>query len=177
MLTRKQCKLFSIYSMYFTHKTKSIPFKLCTYKIKMASHTSHHRMWHARPMYFNVSMPNLNTKKIINGINVFSWGKFKIIWKTIKQYQVKLFQRNLNTKKFDMCDVNTCQKSCNISEVTCKMEISNIEEHNISLGLNDAPKSNCEKALPTTSKKFRNELCIFSTFKFIHRPLFSTCHH
>jgi len=56
------------------------------------------------------------------------------------------------------------------------MEISSIEEHNISLALNDAPKSNCEKVL-STSKKFRRKLCIFNTFRFIHCPLFSTCHY
>jgi len=55
------------------------------------------------------------------------------------------------------------------------MKISNIEEHSISLALNDAPKSNCEKVLPT-SKKCRNKLCILNTFKFIHYPLFSTRH-
>jgi len=68
------------------------------------------------------------------------------------------------------------KKSCNISEVTWKTEISSIEQHNISFALNDAPKSNCEKVL-ATSKKFRNKLGIFNTFKFIYRPLFSTCHH
>jgi len=56
------------------------------------------------------------------------------------------------------------------------MEISSIEEYNISLALNDAPRSNYEKVL-AKSKKFRMKLYIFSTLKFIHRPLFSACHH
>jgi len=30
-VTRKQCKLFSKDRMYFTHKTKLIPYKLCPY--------------------------------------------------------------------------------------------------------------------------------------------------
>jgi len=37
-----------------------------------------------------------------------------------------------------MCDINICQKSYHILEVSCKMEISSIEEH-ISLALDAAP--------------------------------------
>jgi len=36
-----------------------------------------------------------------------------------------------------------CQKICDISEVMWKMEMLSIEEHSISLALNDAPKSSC----------------------------------
>jgi len=43
-------------------------------------------------------MPNLNGKKIINGINVFSRGKLKIIQNIIKKYLVKLFQTYLMQK-------------------------------------------------------------------------------
>jgi len=46
------------------------------------------------------------------------------------------------------CDINMCQKICSISEETWKMEILSIEEDNISLALNDAPKSSCKKVLP-----------------------------
>jgi len=42
-------------------------------------------------------MPNLNGKKIINGINVFR-GKLKIIQNIIKKYLVKLFQTYLMQK-------------------------------------------------------------------------------
>jgi len=56
------------------------------------------------------------------------------------------------------------------------MEILSIEAHNISLALNDAPKSSCKKVLPA-KQKLRNKLCIFNTSKFIHHPLYSTCHH
>jgi len=56
------------------------------------------------------------------------------------------------------------------------MEISSIEEHSTSLELKDSPQNSCKKALPT-SKKVRYKLRIFNTFKFIYRPLFSTCHH
>ena len=99
---------------------------------------------------------------------------------------VKMFKDKLTYKEKVTCKTSAekCKakyvmcvaKSCHISEVTCKMEISSIEEHNTALALNDAPKSNCEKVLPT-SEIFRNKLCIFNTFKYIHRPLFSTCHH
>ena len=74
------------------------------------------------------------------------------------------------------CDINMCQKICNISEETWNMEILSIEENNISRALNDAPKSSCKKVLPAR-KKLRNKLCIINTSKFIHHPLFSTCHH
>jgi len=42
------------------------------------------------------------------------------------------------------------KKNCNIAEVTCKIEFSSIEEHSISLALNDAPKSYCKNVLPTS---------------------------
>jgi len=71
--------------------------------------------------------------------------------------------------------MNIFQKNCNISEVTCKREISSSEEHNISFALNDDPKSSYIKVLPT-SNLFRNKLCIFNTSNFIHRPLFFICH-
>jgi len=57
------------------------------------------------------------------------------------------------------CDINMCQKICNISEETWNMEILSIEENNISRALNDAPKSSCKKVLPAR-KKLRNKLCI-----------------
>jgi len=44
-------------------------------------------------------------------------------------------------------------KSCDILEVTCKIEISSIEEHIISLALYAAPFNSCEQVLPT-SKQF-----------------------
>jgi len=66
------------------------------------------------------------------------------------------------------CDINMCQKICNISEETWKMEILSVEEHNISLALNDAPKSSCKKVLPA-KKKLRNTFCMFNTSK-IYSP-------
>ena len=69
-----------------------------------------------------------------------------------------------------------CAKKSDNLEEKWKMEILSIEEHEISLALNDAPKSSSKKVLPAR-KKLRNELCVFNTSKFIHHPLFSTYHH
>jgi len=56
------------------------------------------------------------------------------------------------------------------------MENSSIEEYNLSLDLYAAPLNSCKKVLPT-SKQFRNQMCIFNTFKLIHCPPVSTYYH
>jgi len=43
-------------------------------------------------------MSNLNSKKIIHVMNVFSGSKLKIILNILKKYPVKLFQKNLTQK-------------------------------------------------------------------------------
>jgi len=68
------------------------------------------------------------------------------------------------------------KKHYNISELTCKIEISSIEQHNISFAPNGAPKSNYEKVL-VTSKKFRKN-CVYlphsNLFTFHYSPYVTT---
>jgi len=101
---------------------------------------------------------------------------------------VKMFKDKLTYKEKVTCKTSAekCKakyvmcvaKSCHISEVTCKMEISSIEEHNTPLAfyatplaLYATPLCSCKNILPT-SKQFRNKMRIFITFKLIHHALF-----
>jgi len=68
------------------------------HEIKIMSHTSCYEVWRVWPMYFIVSRQNLNSKKIINGLNAFSRNKSKIIWNAVKNHPIKLIKKGLSKK-------------------------------------------------------------------------------
>jgi len=103
-VTRKQDTLFP--NTAFSSCTKLInSFQTVhLYEINIISHTSRYGVWRVWPIYFIVSMQNLNSKKIINGINAFSRSKSKRIWNAVKNTLQKFFKKALS-KTYDMYEL------------------------------------------------------------------------
>jgi len=89
-VTRKQGTLFPNTACSSRKKLINSFQNVHLHEIKIMSHTSRYGVWRVWPIYFIVSMQNLNSKKIINGINVFSRSESKTIWNTVKNYLIKL---------------------------------------------------------------------------------------